>query len=170
VIASAAGRIKAKSFTIDGDAVVVGPGGLSRFEELRREAAHTAILYAFDLIEHDGEDLRNRPFLERKDALARLLLGTEVGICSTNTSLRMALSFSRTLAGLAPRASSPGWTAPIDPVRARSGSRSAIRPASRCSGMIPSRPVLRSFLGMVGVAAAYTGPLAPNRLKVFWRE
>jgi ATP-dependent DNA ligase len=34
----------------------------------RREAARTAILYAFDLIEHDGEDLRDRPFLERKAA------------------------------------------------------------------------------------------------------
>jgi len=80
-IAAAAERIRAKSFTIDGEAVVVGPDGLSRFEELRRrEAAHTAILYAFDLIEHDGEDLRNRPFLDRKDALARLLRDTEAGI------------------------------------------------------------------------------------------
>ena len=40
---------------------------------LMREAAHGAILYAFDLIEHDGEDLRNRAFLDRKAALARLL-------------------------------------------------------------------------------------------------
>src|SRR5215831_8784047 len=39
-IAGAAGRIKAESFTIDGEAVVLGPDGLSRFEELhRREAA-----------------------------------------------------------------------------------------------------------------------------------
>src|SRR6266853_1278139 len=59
-IAAAAGRIKAKSFTIDGEAVVLGPDGLSRFDELRgREAAHRAMLYAFDLIEHDGEDLRD---------------------------------------------------------------------------------------------------------------
>jgi bifunctional non-homologous end joining protein LigD len=80
-IAAAAEMIKAKSFTIDGEAVVLGPDGLSRFEELsRREAARTAILYAFDLIEHDGEDLRPRPFLERKAALARLLRDTEVGI------------------------------------------------------------------------------------------
>jgi bifunctional non-homologous end joining protein LigD len=51
-ITAAAQRIKAKSFTIDGEAVVLGPDGLSRFEELsRREAARTAILYAFDLIE-----------------------------------------------------------------------------------------------------------------------
>ena len=37
-------------------------------------------LYAFDLIEHDGEDLRDRPFLDRKAALARLLRDTEAGI------------------------------------------------------------------------------------------
>jgi bifunctional non-homologous end joining protein LigD len=40
----------------------------------------TAVLYAFDLIEHDGEDLRDRPLLDRKAALARLLRNTEAGI------------------------------------------------------------------------------------------
>src|SRR5262249_25368079 len=80
-IAAAAGRIKARSFTIDGEAVVLGPDGLSRFDDLRRlEAGRAAILYAFDLIEHDGEDLRDRPFLDRKAALARLLRDTEAGI------------------------------------------------------------------------------------------
>jgi len=38
------------------------------------------MLYAFDLIEHDGEDLRERPFLRRKAALARLLHDTKAGI------------------------------------------------------------------------------------------
>jgi ATP-dependent DNA ligase len=53
------------SFTIDGEAMVRGADGLSRFDELRRrEAARTAILYAFDLIEHDEEDLHDRPFLK----------------------------------------------------------------------------------------------------------
>jgi bifunctional non-homologous end joining protein LigD len=80
-IAAAAELIKAKSCTIDGEAVVLGPDGLSRFEELRRrEASRTAILYAFDLIEYDGEDLRNLPFLDRKAALARLLRDTKAGI------------------------------------------------------------------------------------------
>src|SRR5215831_15456797 len=37
-------------------------------------------LYAFDLIEHNGKDLRDRPFLDRKAALARLLGETEAGI------------------------------------------------------------------------------------------
>jgi ATP-dependent DNA ligase len=42
-----------------------------RSEELpRREAARTPILYAFDLIELDSEDLRRSPFLDRKGALA----------------------------------------------------------------------------------------------------
>jgi ATP-dependent DNA ligase len=59
--AAAAAGIEVKSFTIDGEAVVVGPDGLSKFEELRRRtAAHAAVLYAFDLIEHDGEDLLTR--------------------------------------------------------------------------------------------------------------
>jgi bifunctional non-homologous end joining protein LigD len=80
-IADGAERIKARSFTIDGEAVVLEPDGLSRFEELnRREAADTAILYAFDLIEHDGEDMRNHPFLDRKAALARLLRNTRARI------------------------------------------------------------------------------------------
>jgi bifunctional non-homologous end joining protein LigD len=80
-IAAAAEGVKAKSFTIDGEAVVLGPDGLSRFEELqRRTAAHAAILYAFDLIELDGQDLRRRPFLERKAALAHLLGDLKAGI------------------------------------------------------------------------------------------
>jgi hypothetical protein len=33
-----------------------------------------------DLIEHDGEDMRNRPFLERKAALARLVRNSGAGI------------------------------------------------------------------------------------------
>jgi hypothetical protein len=82
----------AKSFTIDGEAVVLGPDGLSQFEDLRRrEAAHKAILYAFDLIERDGEDLRDLPFLDLEAALARLLRNTEAG---RNRCPRGSVSFS----------------------------------------------------------------------------
>jgi ATP-dependent DNA ligase len=80
-IAAAAEQIEAESFTIDAEAVVLGPDGLSRFEELRsKEAADTAILYPSDLIEHDGEDMRNRPFFDRKAALPRLLRNSAAGI------------------------------------------------------------------------------------------
>jgi bifunctional non-homologous end joining protein LigD len=79
-IADRAERTNAKSFTIDGEAIVLGPDGFSRFEELtRREAADTAIIYAFDLIERDSEEMRNRPFLDRKAAVARLLRNTDAG-------------------------------------------------------------------------------------------
>jgi ATP-dependent DNA ligase len=71
-IATAAARIKAESFPIDGEAVVLGPDGLSRFDELRRrEAAHSAMLYAFD-----GQDLRDLPFLDRKAALTKTMSGS----------------------------------------------------------------------------------------------
>jgi bifunctional non-homologous end joining protein LigD len=108
-IAAAAERIKAKSFIIDGEAVVLGPDGLSRFDELRRrEAAQNAILYAFDLIERDGDDLRNRLFLDRKDALAGLLPRHQ-GRHPTKRPCCRGWSdpFSSMLAGLALRVSSP---------------------------------------------------------------
>ncbi len=78
-IAAAAERLKADSFTIDGEAVVIGPDGLSRFDELRHGNS-VAVLYAFDLSEFDGADLRAHPLLERKDALARLLRGKNSAI------------------------------------------------------------------------------------------
>jgi ATP-dependent DNA ligase len=39
-----------------------------------------AILYAFDLLELDGEDLRARPLAERKAALQRLLRRAVAGV------------------------------------------------------------------------------------------
>jgi bifunctional non-homologous end joining protein LigD len=87
-IAAAEGQ---ELLTIDGEAVVLGPEGLSRFEELsREEAAHTAILYAFDLIEHDSDDIRNRPFLDRKVALAGYCAIPRLSSYSTNTSSKTA--------------------------------------------------------------------------------
>jgi ATP-dependent DNA ligase len=73
-IAAGAALLKAKSFTIDGEAVVVGPDGLTDFEALRRRGAgEIAVLYAFDLIELDGDDLRSLPIETRKATLASLL-------------------------------------------------------------------------------------------------
>jgi ATP-dependent DNA ligase len=106
-IAAAAELIKAKSFTIDGEAVVLGPDGLSRFEELsRREGARTAILYAFDLIEHDGEDLRELPFWTGRLRWRACCAMPRPASCSTSTSPRMARPCSPMRVGLAPRASS----------------------------------------------------------------
>ena len=61
-IASAAGKLQAQSFTIDGEAVVTGPDGVAAFDELHsRRRLNEAFLYAFDLLELNGDDLRPRP-------------------------------------------------------------------------------------------------------------
>jgi len=73
-IAEGAAGLKAKSFTIDGEAVVIGENGLTDFDALRRRGAgDRAVLYAFDLIEYDGDDLRALPLETRKATLASLL-------------------------------------------------------------------------------------------------
>jgi bifunctional non-homologous end joining protein LigD len=73
-ITSAAAKLRAKSFTMDGEAVVTGADGVAVFDALhRRHKATNAMLYAFDLLEFNGEDLRPLPLAERKAKLARLL-------------------------------------------------------------------------------------------------
>jgi bifunctional non-homologous end joining protein LigD len=80
-IASAAAKLKARSFTLDGEAVVCDPDGLAVFDALhRRGRVSDAILQAFDLLELDGEDLRPLPLGKRKPRLARLLARAQAGI------------------------------------------------------------------------------------------
>ncbi len=68
----------AAEFIIDGEAVAIGPDGLPDFHGLRsRDGRSRAVLYAFDLLSLDGDDLRRRPLLERKAALARLIAGVD---------------------------------------------------------------------------------------------
>jgi ATP-dependent DNA ligase len=74
LIASAANAIKAKSFLIDGEAVACDEAGLAVFQRLRRRADDRSVfLYAFDLLELNGADLRREPIERRKAALSKLL-------------------------------------------------------------------------------------------------
>ena len=73
-IVDAASRIKATSFLIDGEVVITSDDGMSDFRALRsKRRGHEAVLFAFDLIEHDGTDLRDLPLIERKRRLAKLI-------------------------------------------------------------------------------------------------
>jgi len=73
-IVDAASRIKAQSFLIDGEAVIARDDGTPDFHALRsKRRGHEAVLFAFDLIERDGDDLRDLPLIERKRRLAKLL-------------------------------------------------------------------------------------------------
>ena len=70
-----AAKLRAASFTLDGEAVVCGPDGVAIFDALHRRGTVTeAMLYAFDLLELDGEDLRSLPLSDRKKRLAKLLV------------------------------------------------------------------------------------------------
>jgi bifunctional non-homologous end joining protein LigD len=74
-------QLRATSFTLDGEAVVCGPDGIAIFDALhRRGTVSEAMLYAFDLLELDGEDLRALPLGEHKKRLARLLGRRRLGI------------------------------------------------------------------------------------------
>jgi ATP-dependent DNA ligase len=54
--------------------VIVRDDGTPDFRALRsRRRGSEAVLFAFDLIEHDGDDLRGLPLIERKRRLARLI-------------------------------------------------------------------------------------------------
>jgi bifunctional non-homologous end joining protein LigD len=67
--------------TIDGEAVVSDSKGIADFELLHsRENDGAALLWAFDLLQLDGIDLRQRALEERKERLRCLLLPTEAGI------------------------------------------------------------------------------------------
>jgi bifunctional non-homologous end joining protein LigD len=79
LIASAAKALKARSFLIVGEAVACDANGLASFHMLRRKNG-PAFLYAFDLIELDGQDLLRQPIEERKRALAKLLGISTVGL------------------------------------------------------------------------------------------
>jgi bifunctional non-homologous end joining protein LigD len=80
-IATVAAKLRARSFTMDGEAAVSGADGVAVFEALhRRRAVPDAVLHAFDLLELNGKDLRSLPLGERKAKLARLLAGSTAGI------------------------------------------------------------------------------------------
>jgi bifunctional non-homologous end joining protein LigD len=80
-IAGTAGLLRAKSFTLDREAVVSGEDGIAVFDHLHRQQRVTdAMLFAFDLLELNGEDLRYLPLADRKARLAKLLARSRSGI------------------------------------------------------------------------------------------
>src|SRR5690348_12570075 len=71
LVAKAIGTLKARSITIDGEIAVCDGKGLAVFDLLRHgpRIKHDAVLFAFDLLEFDGRDLRGEPIENRKTTL-----------------------------------------------------------------------------------------------------
>ena len=72
-IVEAALCIEAQSFLIDGEAVITSADGMSDFRALRSRASHEAVLFAFDLLLHEDDDLRDLALISRKQRLAGLI-------------------------------------------------------------------------------------------------
>ena len=71
-IREALASLEARSATIDGEAVVCCPkSGLTLFDRLHSgKFDREVILYAFDLLELNGDDLRKLPLCQRKAKLS----------------------------------------------------------------------------------------------------
>ena len=81
LIAEAAGALKVRSFLIDGEAVACDSDGMPNFDRLRyRRADASVFLYAFDLLELNGKDLRRGSFEVRKATLASVLAKATAGL------------------------------------------------------------------------------------------
>jgi bifunctional non-homologous end joining protein LigD len=81
LIVEALAQLRSRSCIVDGEAVSCGEDGIASFDRIRyRHYDHTVFLYAFDLIELDGEDLRRNPLEVRKATLASLLARAGAGI------------------------------------------------------------------------------------------
>ena len=83
-IVDAMQTLRCHAAMIDGEGVICGPDGKSDFDRMRawysRNGAPEAFLYAFDLLELDGRDLRNQPWARRRILLEQLLADADSGI------------------------------------------------------------------------------------------
>jgi ATP-dependent DNA ligase len=74
-------KLRSRSCIIDGEAVACGDDGIASFDRIRyRQHDASVFLYAFDLIELDGEDMRREPLTVRKATLRSLLRHTASGL------------------------------------------------------------------------------------------
>jgi bifunctional non-homologous end joining protein LigD len=74
LIVGAVARLRARSCIIDGEAVACGDDGIAAFDRIRyRHHDADVFMWAFDLIELNGDDLRSDPFDVRKATLATVL-------------------------------------------------------------------------------------------------
>jgi bifunctional non-homologous end joining protein LigD len=70
-VVEAVNHLKVRSCLIDGEVVCCDERGLAIFQKLRqRREEPSAFLYAFDLLELNGTDLRREPIEVRKATLA----------------------------------------------------------------------------------------------------
>jgi len=81
LIVESARRLRATSFVLDGEGVILRPDCVSDFARLHScQHDREVRLLAFDLLELNGQDLRADPLERRKAELAELLRSSDAGI------------------------------------------------------------------------------------------
>jgi bifunctional non-homologous end joining protein LigD len=81
LIVDSLARLRSRSCIIDGEAVCCDDHGMTSFDRIRyRRHDDVVFLYAFDLIELNGDDMRREPFETRKATLASLLRRAAPGL------------------------------------------------------------------------------------------
>jgi bifunctional non-homologous end joining protein LigD len=81
LIVEALSRLRSRFCIIDGEAVACGDDGVPSFDRIRyRRHDASVFLYAFDLIELNGDDLRRDPLEVRKATLASILAKAAPGL------------------------------------------------------------------------------------------
>lgn len=79
-IVAAVGRLPVERVVLDGEIVAL-EGDRDSFALLQRPGSTaTPLLYAFDVLDLDGDDLRSRPLLERKKLLGKVVKSTGTGV------------------------------------------------------------------------------------------
>ena len=74
-------RLRSRSCVIDGEAVACDDNGVASFDLIRHQRANGSVfLFAFDLIELNGDDLRRDPLEVRKGTLASIVAKAHPGI------------------------------------------------------------------------------------------
>ncbi len=81
LIVESLARLRSRSCIIDGEAVACDDNGVPSFDRIRyRRHDASVFLYAFDLIEWNGDDLRREPLAVRKATLASVLAKAAPGL------------------------------------------------------------------------------------------
>jgi bifunctional non-homologous end joining protein LigD len=95
-IAEALCSLAVESVLLDGEAVAARPDGHSDFAALRTKAGSArACLVAFDLLNLNGQDFRQRPIEDRRAALSPLVVGVHCILFSDALVAEGALVFAK---------------------------------------------------------------------------
>ena len=101
-IARSLSQIVVGDAVVDGEIAILDGKGVPRFELIQQGKNDEALLFAFDLLRLDGEDLRARPIEQRRDLLRSLF-------SNTAANLRVSEELSGRVEDLLKEAARDGW-------------------------------------------------------------